>query len=118
MRLDSALVHEPPNHLGRAVTRIGDQARRSDFELFGRAVEHHLGRADFGLANGRRRLDVHDHCMLQIDEIVVGIGITGDGVGRSGVGPASTLAFCVAKAVGQSQFHNFSEVVTPLTPAQ
>ena len=85
MRLDSALVHQPPNHLGRAVTRIGDQARRSDFELFGRAVEHRLGRADFGLANGRRRLDVHDHWMLQIDEVVVGIGITGDGVGRSGV---------------------------------
>src|ERR1700733_5521031 len=60
MRLDSALLHQPPNHLGRAVTRIGDQARRSDFKLFGRAVEHRLGRADFCLANGRRRLDVHD----------------------------------------------------------
>ena len=58
MRLDSALVHQPPNHLGRAVTRIGDQARQSDFELFGRTVEHRLGRADSGLANGRRRLDV------------------------------------------------------------
>jgi hypothetical protein len=85
MRLDSGLVHQPPNHLGRAVTCIGDQARRSDFELFGRAVEHRLGRADFGLANGRRRLDVRDHCMLQIDEVVVGTGITGDGVARSGV---------------------------------
>ena len=53
MRLDSALVHQPPNHLGRAVTCIGDQARRSEIELFGRAVEHRLGRADFGLTNGR-----------------------------------------------------------------
>src|ERR1700685_533983 len=38
MRLYSALVHQPPNHLSRTVTRISDQARRSDFELFGRAV--------------------------------------------------------------------------------
>jgi hypothetical protein len=49
------------------------------------AVEHRLGGADFGLMNGRRRLDVHDHRMLEIDEVVVRISITGDGVGRSGV---------------------------------
>src|SRR3984885_11832620 len=42
MRLDSALVPQPPNHLSRAVTCVGDQARRSDFELFGRAVERRL----------------------------------------------------------------------------
>ena len=58
VRLDPALVHQPPNHLGRAVTRIGDQARRGEIELFGHAVEHRLGRSDFRLANGRRRLDV------------------------------------------------------------
>ena len=68
--------------LGRAVTCIGDQARRSDFELFGGAVEHRLGRADFGLANGRRRLDVHNHRRLEIDEIVVGIGVDRRLVGR------------------------------------
>src|ERR1700740_1915432 len=100
MRLDSALLHQPPNHLGRAVTRIGDQARRSDFKLFGRAVEHRLGRADFGLANGRRRLDVHDDCMLQIDEVVVGIGITGDGVGRSGVAGRRSVGEIPFGAVG------------------
>ena len=82
MRLDSALVHQPPNHLGRAVTRIGDQARRSDFEVFSRAVEHCLGRSDFSLANGRRRLDVHDHRMLEIDKVVVGIGVDRRLVGR------------------------------------
>ena len=41
-----------PINLGRAVTRVGDQARQSDFGLFGRAVEHRLGRSDFRLANG------------------------------------------------------------------
>jgi hypothetical protein len=61
------------------------QARRNDFELFRRAVEHCFGRADLRLANGRRRLDIHSHRMLEIDEIVVGVGISGDGVGRSGL---------------------------------
>ena len=54
-------------------------------KLFGRAVEHGFGRANFRLANGCRRLDINNHCMLQIDEIVVGIGITADRVGRSSV---------------------------------
>jgi hypothetical protein len=72
-----------PDHLGRAVAPIRDQARRGDIELFSRAVEHCFSRADFRLANGGRRLDIHNHRMLQIDEIVVGVGISGDGVGRS-----------------------------------
>ena len=42
VRLDSTLVHQPPDHLGRAVVPIGDQARRGHFELFSRAVEHAL----------------------------------------------------------------------------
>ena len=85
MRFDPALVHQPPDHIGRAVASIGDQARRSEVELFSRSVEHGFGRANFRLANGCRRLDIQNHGMLQIDEIVVGVGITGDRVGRSGV---------------------------------
>jgi hypothetical protein len=53
--------------------------------LFSRAIEHRPGGADFRLANGRLRLDVHDYSMLQVDELIVGIGITGDRVGRSSV---------------------------------
>ena len=64
-----------PTISAAAVAPIGDQARRGDIELFGRAIDHCLGRADFGLANGCRRLDVHDHRVLQIDEIVVGVGV-------------------------------------------
>jgi hypothetical protein len=39
--------------------------------------------ADFGLTNRRRRLDVHDHRVLQVDEIVVGVGVDCGSVGRS-----------------------------------
>jgi hypothetical protein len=42
-------------------------------------------RSDLGLTNGRRRFDVHDHRMLEIDEVVVGIGIDGGAVGRAAV---------------------------------
>jgi hypothetical protein len=74
-----------PNHLGRAVAPIRDQARRGDVKLFGRAVDHRLRGRDLCLAHRRRRLDIHDYRMLQIDEVIVGVGISGDGVGRSGV---------------------------------
>jgi hypothetical protein len=65
VRLDPALVHEPADHLARAVARISDQARRLEIEPLGGAIDHRLGRADFRLANDRRRLDVHDHRVLQ-----------------------------------------------------
>ena len=42
VRFDPALVHQSPDHLGRAVAPIRDQARRRDAELFSRAVEHFL----------------------------------------------------------------------------
>jgi hypothetical protein len=35
-----------------------------------------LAAPTFGLANGRRRLDVRHHSMLEIYEIVVGIEVT------------------------------------------
>src|ERR1700733_8559033 len=85
VRFDPALIHQPADHIGRAVAPIRDQARRGNVEPSSRAVEHRLGRANFRLANGCRRLDIHNHCMLQINEIVVGIGITGDRAARSGV---------------------------------
>jgi hypothetical protein len=50
VRLDPALVHQPPDHVGRAVTRVGDQARRREIKSLSRAIEHRLGRAGFGLA--------------------------------------------------------------------
>jgi hypothetical protein len=40
---------------------------------------------DLCLAHRRRRLDIQNHRRLQIDEVIVGIGITRDGVGRSGI---------------------------------
>ena len=35
-----------------------------------------------GLANGGRRLNVHDHRILQVDKMIIGIGVDRSGVGR------------------------------------
>jgi hypothetical protein len=49
------------------------------------------GRTDFRLANVCRRLDVHDHRVLQVDEIVVGVGVDGGGVGRCHISAAGSV---------------------------
>src|ERR1700741_3859112 len=63
MRLDSALVHQPPNHLSRAVTCIGDHRRDGATSNCSAVRSSIVLAAPTSLANGRRRLDVHDHCM-------------------------------------------------------
>ena len=83
MRLHPALV-QPTQHLGRAVAWSATGVR-ADIELLGGTVEHRLGPSDLRLPNGGRRLDLHDHRMLQIDKINIGIGVNGSGVGRGRV---------------------------------
>ena len=68
------------------------QERRLDVELLGRAVEHRLGRGDFGLANGRRHLDVHDHRMLQVNETSIGVRVDGARCWPQYSGPPDRLA--------------------------
>ena len=78
-------IRTQPRGPGRAIARVGNQARRGDVELFGRTVKHRLGRADLCLTNSRRRLYVHGHRGLEIDKVVVGIGVDSGSVGRSRV---------------------------------
>ena len=67
MRFDPALVHQPPDHIGRAVASVRDQARRSEVELFSRSVEHGFGRANFRSDEWLSSPSTSDnHCMLQI----------------------------------------------------
>ncbi len=57
-----------------------------DVELFSRAGEHCFGRADFAwrMAVAASKAD-DDNGRLQVHEIVAGIGITGDGIGRGSI---------------------------------
>jgi hypothetical protein len=69
VRFDPALIHQPPDHIGRAVAPIRDQARRGNVEPSSRAngkgrrsSPSHPGRSDDGIGphrdqrRGSRRL--------------------------------------------------------------
>jgi hypothetical protein len=68
------------------------------------AIEQRLGRPDFRLPDGRRRLDVDDHRMLEIDAIIVGIGINGGGVGFSHVAGRRIEVLDLADATPSMRF--------------
>ena len=70
MRLDSTLVHQPPDHLGRAVTRVGDQVMLTRYKgqlklkdwAFAIAKRSTMRKAKVALA---RRLAIIMHAMLR-----------------------------------------------------
>jgi hypothetical protein len=45
-----------------------------DAEAFLGALDHRLGRAHLGLADGAGGLDIHDDAELHVDQIIVGVG--------------------------------------------
>jgi len=85
MRLDPALVHQPGEVLGRAIGTVGGELGRPEAEALLRPVEHGAGRADFGLPDGTAGLDIDDDGVVEIDQIVGGIGE--EGVTLQGPGP-------------------------------
>jgi hypothetical protein len=77
VRLDPAIVHEPVQHLGRAIGAVADQALGIQVEVFQRALDHALCRPHFGLADRRRCLDIDNDRMVGIDKVVGRIGEEG-----------------------------------------
>jgi hypothetical protein len=74
MRLDPVLLDEPAQHLGRAVGAVAGEPSRIEVEAVDRPFDHALGRPHLGLADGGGRLDVHDDPMVEVDEVVGGLG--------------------------------------------
>jgi hypothetical protein len=74
MRRYLRLVDQPVEIGSRAVGRIAREPFRLDVEALLGAFDHGLGRANLGLADGPRRLDVHDDAELHVNQIIVGIG--------------------------------------------
>jgi hypothetical protein len=68
MRLDSVLIDQPAEHLGRAIGAIAHEPSRVETEAVDRALE------DFGLPDRRCRFDINNDSVLDIDQIVGGIG--------------------------------------------
>lgn len=74
MRLDPLLVHEPMQHLGRAVGPVSRQPLRLETKALSGTLQHGAGCAHFGLPYGSGGLHVHDHSGREVDKVVVRIG--------------------------------------------
>jgi hypothetical protein len=74
MRLDPMVIDEPAEHLGRAVGAVAGEPGRIEIEAVDRSLDHALGRGHLGLADGGGRLAVDDDSMVEVDEVVGGIG--------------------------------------------
>ena len=77
VRLDRAFMHQPGQYLGRTVAGVGSQALGLDAKPLRGAHDHGLGCRHLGLAYGGRGLHVHDDGVLEVDEVVVAVGVAG-----------------------------------------
>ena len=78
VRLDAALVDQPRKVRSIAIAGIGRKALGPVAEPLVRAINHPSLRGHFSLANSGGRLDIHDHGMLQIDQIVGAVSEEGE----------------------------------------
>src|SRR5215469_8470148 len=86
VRLDPAVVHEPVQHLGRAVPGISNQPFRPQVKAVVSALDHGLGGGHLGLTHRRRGLYVDNNRVLHINEIISAISV--DRRATPGGGPA------------------------------
>src|SRR5258708_11423422 len=66
------LLDQPVQHRSRPVCGIGREPLRLETEALLGSLDHGLRRADLGLTNGARCLDVNDDAELHVDKIGVG----------------------------------------------
>ena len=102
VRLDPALVHQPGEHLGRAIGAVGGQPLRIEAEAILGALDHRARRTDLGLADRAARLDVHDDGVVHVDQVVGGVGEEGVPLQRAGplrrrIGPRHELRLHLAR---------------------
>jgi hypothetical protein len=102
VRLDPAFIDQPTEHLGRHITGFGTQVRRGDVKPIGSTVDHRFGGGYLRLAHGCRRLDVHDHGMPTVDEIIIRIGVDRGAVRAAD--PSGRIAFGWSTSIAIAAF--------------
>ena len=70
MGLDAALVNQPAEHLGGSVGGVTGEALRVEIEALFATLDHPLGGRDLGLTHGGRGLDINNHGVIEIDQVV------------------------------------------------
>jgi hypothetical protein len=71
------LVDQPTQHIGRAIGAVGHQSGGIEIEAFHRTFDHAPCGKDLGLPDRRGRFNIDDDRVLDIDQIVGGIGEEG-----------------------------------------
>jgi hypothetical protein len=84
VRSDLLLLDEPSQAIRRSLGAVGGQECGLDAEARLGSLQHCARRSDLGLPNGPRRLDVDDHTVVGVDQIVGG--------GRLSIGPPDRIA--------------------------
>ncbi|MET4236289.1 hypothetical protein ABIB83_004698 [Bradyrhizobium sp. I1.8.5] len=67
MRLGAVLIDQPGEHLGRAVAAVTEEPVRIEIKPLRRALNHALGGQYVRLPDCRRRLNIDDNRVLDID---------------------------------------------------
>src|ERR1044071_5481912 len=74
VRLNAVLVDKPAEHLGRAIAAIAKQATWVQVKALDRPLNHSFCSHNLSLPEGCCRLDIDNDRVLDIDQIVGGIG--------------------------------------------
>src|SRR3979490_1576768 len=74
MRLDAVLVDQPAEHLSRAIGAVAEKTGWIKIEALHRAFDHTFCGQNLGLPDRGRRFDINDDRVVDIDQVVGGIG--------------------------------------------
>ena len=77
MRLDAFLFHQPRQVRRGAIGCVRYKPMRPDAEALLCPVNHSSLCCHFGLPNRRCRLDIDDHRMIEVDQIIGAVGVKG-----------------------------------------
>jgi hypothetical protein len=70
MRRDLLLLDQPPEHRGRTISHVTDQALRFEVEPLLDALDHSPGGVDFGRPPSGRRFDIDNDSGLDINQVI------------------------------------------------
>lgn len=84
VRLDPALMHQPVQHLGRALAGVGNQPFRPRAEFRVSTLDHGLCGRQLGLTHGIRGLHGHDDGAFYIDQLGGAVGVDSRAAPRGG----------------------------------
>src|SRR3954467_8802703 len=72
--LNVLFIGQPVEHLCRAIGGIGGETPGGKIKAVTSSRDHGFGGSDFGLAYGSRGLDINDHGVIEINQVVGGVG--------------------------------------------